>query len=144
MPLGGKGLVNEIVFADRSAARGDENIGRARARVTNSHHRFLEVIPDEPEIDHGGALLTRQRGERETVRIHNLSRSGFRAGRHQFVAGGEERDCRAPMHRYNRMVHAGDERQVARGEPMACREQAIAAAKVEALPANVAALAHRL
>ena len=95
----------------------------------NSRDGRFELVLDQAEIDDDGAFLAGQRGERKTVGIDDLPRPGLLAGRHQFVAGREQRHFRAAMQRHERMVHASEQRQIARAQPVTRREQRVAAAK---------------
>ena len=61
------------------------------------------------------------------------------AGRHQFVAGREQRNFRPPVHRNERVIHAGGERQVTGRKPMTVGDERIAGREVEPFGANVAA-----
>ena len=80
--FGGKGFMNEIVFADRCAARGDENIRRKVAGLPNGGDGRFERVGHQAEIADDGALPARQRGQRKAVRIDNLPRPWLSAGRH--------------------------------------------------------------
>ena len=48
--FGGKGFVNEIVFANRCAARGDENIRREITRLANGGNGRFELVGHQAEI----------------------------------------------------------------------------------------------
>jgi hypothetical protein len=141
--FGSEGSVDEIVVADRSTAGGHENISRNVACPVDSCSDRLDRISDEAEIGHRRAFLARKRGERETIRTDDLPRSRLGAGRHQLVAGREECNLRPPMQCHQRVVHSGEKRKIARREPVTFGKEALPAAKVEALGADVAAFACR-
>ena len=98
---------------------------------------------DDAEIDEVGAFGADQRRKRKAVRIDDLAGSRLGAGRHQFVAGREQRHLGLAINRHQRMVHAGNEREVARGQPMAFGEQLVALAEIEPLRADIAAFGGR-
>ena len=131
--------VDEIIIADRSAAGRHQNIGVEIARAPHRLDRLIELVGHDAEIDEVGAFGADQRRKRKAVRIDDLAGSGLGAGRHQFVAGREQRDLGLAINRHQRMVHAGDQREVARGQPMAFGEQLVAQAEIEPLRADVAA-----
>ena len=57
--FGGKGFVDEIVFADRCAARGDENIRREVAGLANGGDGRFEPVGHQAEIGDERALPAR-------------------------------------------------------------------------------------
>ena len=126
MPSAANALPHQIVVANRSAAGRHQNIGVKIAGAPHRVDRLIEVIGHDAEIGDGCAFGARQRGKRKTVRIDDLARTRLNTRRHELIAGGEQRDFRLPMYRQQRMVHAGSQREIARGEPMAFGEQRFA------------------
>ena len=105
----------------------DSRARRTLAIVSSS------LSPTTPEIDDGCAFGAGERGKRKTIGIDDLPRAWLLAGRHQFVAGGKQRELRPAMHRQQRMVHAGGQLQVARRQPVAFGQEPFAGAEIEPL-----------
>ena len=93
------------------------------ARAPHSGDGVIEPVGDNAEVLDIGAFAARQRLQCEVVGRYDLAGPRLGSGRHQLVAGGEQRDLRPPMDRQARMIHAGGERKIARGEPVSGREQ---------------------
>ena len=142
--FGRKRLLHEIVVADGGAADGDEDVGAAFAGAPDGGDGVVEPVGDDAEIGHVGAFGARERSRAHSRWRRRSARAPVRARRHQFVAGREQRDFRAPVHRDERMIHAGGKRKVARREAVAGREQHVACREVEPSHADVAALWRRL
>ena len=67
---------------------------RQAARIADGGDGRLERVMHDAEVGHLGAFRARQRRERKAVGIDDLPRPGLGARRHQFVAGGEQRNAR--------------------------------------------------
>ena len=74
--FGLQGLLDEVVVADRSPARGDEDVGAAVASVADAPRGGLHGIGGDAEIDGLSPFLMGQRPQRIAIGIDDLSRTG--------------------------------------------------------------------
>ena len=136
-------LLDEIVVADRGAAERDEHV---RVAVLGARDRRFDIggrIARNAEVERNAARGGDEPGDREIVRRHDLRRPGRFAGRHELVAGRENRDPRPTAHRQRRMIGGGRERDVARAQPLAGAKQRLSFEEVEPRIAKIVAGSRR-
>ena len=81
------------------------------------------VIGEDPQIGRGGAGAGNQAGEQKAVGVENLPGSKRMAGRHDLVAGGEDRHAQAPADRKPCQAQRRRERDVLRPEAPSPRQR---------------------
>jgi hypothetical protein len=108
---------DEIVLADRDAARRDQDVGREPDLQRRAH--CVLVVRDRRLGHHLGARRGQRRREHEAVRLVDLPRAERPAGIDELASGGEHNDVRAPHARKLGHAGCGGRGQPRRGEPNA-------------------------
>ena len=93
------------------------------AGALHGRDRVVEPVADDAEISRPSRLHARaSAADRDNCSNETIwPGAGSAPGRHKLVAGRKQHDLWPPVHGHERMVHAGGEREIARGEPVSRR-----------------------
>jgi len=126
-----------VVIANRRTADGHDDVVTSRQLLENLGKRVAvvaDVMRKNPILD----LARQHRREHHAVAVGDLPWCQRASGLDEFVAGGEDRDPRAPSHReFARATHRRGS-DCARGQARARGKQAIAGCEIGSLRPDMA------
>ena len=136
-----KRFLNQIVFADGSAAERDDEVCTL-CIVRDARHGFLRVGQDA-KVDHVSAPTLDHGRQRVARRRDNAAGLARRAGQRKLVASCSDSHLRPPADADMRNVAGCDQRKIARRQPMTARRQRFTGLEIESGDTNVASRGRR-
>ena len=137
--VAGERRLHEIGLADGGAAERHEHVGAGLARLRDRRSSASGVSLAMPRsigsAPARAAIAATAKGFEATI----WSGPAGLARRHELVAGGEDRDARAPPHREVGVAGGGGERDEAGVEPLSGRDEHVALPEIEPGGADVLA-----